>query len=58
MAIMIIMAILIITLEKLISDHTNRWPFPPENIPWEVWTVRVEVKKMQFFFSFFLNTSF
>ena len=54
---MIIMAILIITLEKLISDHTNRWPFPPENIPWEVWTVRVEVKKMQIFF-FFLNTCF
>ena len=23
----------------------DRWPFPPENIPWEVWTVRVEVRK-------------
>lgn len=21
----------------------TRWPFPPENIPWEVWTVRLEV---------------
>ena len=21
----------------------TRWPFPPENIPWEVWTVRLEM---------------
>jgi len=21
----------------------TRWPFPPENIPWEVWTVRLEI---------------
>lgn len=21
----------------------TRWPFPPENIPWEVWTIRVEI---------------
>jgi hypothetical protein len=21
----------------------RRWPFAPENIPWEVWTVRIDL---------------
>jgi autophagy-related protein 101 len=25
----------------------TRWPFPPENIPWEVWTIRVELVTLQ-----------
>lgn len=25
----------------------TRWPFPPENIPWEVWTIRVELVSLE-----------
>ena len=28
---------------EFFQRRRTRWPFPPENIPWEVWTVRVEV---------------
>ena len=31
--------------ENIQYPSYDRWPFPPENIPWEVWTVRVEVRK-------------
>jgi len=28
---------------EFFQRRRTRWPFPPENIPWEVWTVRVEI---------------
>jgi len=28
---------------EFFQRRRTRWPFPPENIPWEVWTIRVEI---------------
>jgi len=29
------------------QKRRTRWPFPHENIPWEVWTIKVEVVSLQ-----------
>lgn len=31
---------------EFFQKKKNRWPFPPECIPWEVWTVRLELIKL------------
>jgi len=31
---------------EFFQKKKNRWPFQPECIPWEVWTVRLELIKL------------
>ncbi|XP_021942151.1 autophagy-related protein 101-like, partial [Zootermopsis nevadensis] len=31
---------------EFFQKKKNRWPFQPERIPWEVWTVRLELIKL------------